>query len=315
VVLAVRPCTPADLAAVLVLARADQQRVTGRGSRLGENQVRDWWHAVDLNLDSWLLTAPDGRTPVGAAWLERWGDDLGVTKPVAAGSETLTQLLDLVEGRAQERGLRRQQVAVPLPDPVRAALLAGRGYREVRRFLRMAVQLDGAPPAAALPLGFTLHAVTPSELRAVHSTLDEAFRDHWEHESEPFDQWWRRRSAAPDVDLAWWFVVKEGDETVAAVRTIPRRDGGLFVATLGVRPSWRRRGLARALLLHAFARAHAAGLARISLSVDATNATGAGELYRSVGMSVELETGVWERRLTGAVTPGAARPPEPRPGP
>jgi hypothetical protein len=98
----------------------------------------------------------------------------------------------------------------------------------VRRFLRMAVQLDGAPPAAALPLGFTLHAVTPSELRAVHSTLDEAFRDHWEHESEPFDQWWRRRSAAPDV---------------------------------------------------------------------------------------ELETGVWERPLAGTVTPGAARPPEPRPGP
>ena len=313
--LAVRPCSTTDLAAVLALARADQERATGRASRLGENQVKEWWHGVDLGRDSWLLTAPDSPAPVAAAWLERWSDDLGVTKPLAPGPETLSQLLDLVEARAQERGLARQQVSVLLPDPVGERVLLGHGYREVRRFLRMAVRLDGAPPAVTLPPGFTLHPVTPSDLRAVHATLDEAFRDHWEHHSEPFDQWWRRRSAVPDVDLAWWFVVKEHDQTVATARTLPGRDGGLFVATLGVRPRWRGRGLAKALLLHAFARAHAAGHGRASLSVDAANATGATALYRRVGMTVELESAVWERPLPPALRPAATPPPRPRPGP
>jgi ribosomal protein S18 acetylase RimI-like enzyme len=252
---------------------------------------------------------------VAAAWIERRGDGLGVTRPLAPDVEALPELLDLVERQAQESGLRRHQVSVPIPDPVRVALLAGRGYREVRRFLRMAVRLDGPPPAGPLPPGCTLHRVTQADLRGVHATFDEAFHDHWEHHPESFEQWWRRRSAAPDADIRWWFVVKRGGETVGAVRTIPGRDGGLLVATLGVRPSWRGRGLAKALLLHAFACGHAAGHTRSSLSVDATNATGATALYRSVGMTVELEIAVWERPLERAVTPAAAPPPGPRPSP
>jgi ribosomal protein S18 acetylase RimI-like enzyme len=69
------------------------------------------------------------------------------------------------------------------------------------------------------------------------------------------------------------------------------------VATLGVRRAWRGRGLAKALLAQTFVKAYDAGFPRITLGVDATNPTGATALYRSVGMTSELESAVWEKGL------------------
>jgi mycothiol synthase len=92
--------------------------------------------------------------------------------------------------------------------------------------------------------------------------------------------------------------VREGDRTVAAIRNVPARNGGVYVASLGVRRDQRGRGLAKALLRHTFARAYQAGFPRITLGVDATNPTGATALYRSVGMATELVTAVWEKRVS-----------------
>jgi mycothiol synthase len=55
---------------------------------------------------------------------------------------------------------------------------------------------------------------------------------------------------------------------------------------LGVRPRWRRRGLARALLLHAFSEFRARGKHGAGLGVDGLNLTGAVALYEGVGMHV-----------------------------
>lgn len=87
---------------------------------------------------------------------------------------------------------------------------------------------------------------------------------------------------------------------VAAIRNVPARNGGVYVAGLGVRRAWRGRGLARALLGHTVTRAWQAGLPRIALGVDASRPTGATALYRGVGMTTELATAVWERHVTDA---------------
>jgi ribosomal protein S18 acetylase RimI-like enzyme len=296
----VRPCSPDDIPAILALARADEERISGRPSRLNEDDFTEWWQSVDLTRSSWLLLQRDAGVPVAATWLERQGSDLVVTFPVAPTADTLPVMLDLAEEGARELGQRRLHVALPEPDPEPRQVLSRRDYREIRRFLHMAVAVSAPPPAPALPAGLTLQPVTSQGASAFHAALSEAFADHWEFHPETFDAWWDRVSNAPGFDLDWWFTVRDGHEVAAVLRSLPGRDDGVYVAALGVRRPWRGRGLARALLLHTFARAREAGIERVSLNVDATNPTGATALYRSVGMSVEFENSVWETDITPA---------------
>jgi len=300
--LTIRPCTTDDVPTVLVLARADEERVSGLPSRLVEGDVRDWWQTVDLASNSWLLAPADTEAVAGVVWLDRQGTDLGIGVPIAAQQEVLPVLVDLVERRAVELGLDRLQVLALVPDPPAAELLAARGYQDVRHFFEMAIELDGPPSAIRLPEGFTLHVATPEDGQAFHAVISESFEDHWDHHPLPFDEWWRLRTADADFDISWWFLAHQGDEPVAAIRNIPARNGGVYVASLGVRREWRGRGLARALLLHTFGRAYEAGFPRITLGVDASSPTGATALYRSVGMTTELESAVWEKR--GVSGPG-----------
>ena len=300
--LAVRACTAADVEAVLALVRADEERVTGCPSRLVEGDIRDEWQSIDLAASSWLVLSAGSAAPVAVVWLERQGTDLGISFPIAAAADrqSLGLLVDLVERRATELDLARLHVAVLVPDPPAEELLRGRGYREVRRMFQMAIELDAPPPPVVLPDGFSLQVAIPEEGRAFHETTSEAFEDHWEYHRQPFDEWWRERTSDPDFDISWWLTVREGDRTVAAVRNVPARNGGVYVASLGVRRAWRGRGLAKALLGHTFARAWQAGIPRITLGVDASNPTGATALYRGVGMTTELETAVWERHVIRA---------------
>ncbi len=301
----VRACTPEDLGTVLALVRADEERVSGRPSRLVEGDVRDWWQSTDLATDSWLLTPAGAQDPVAVGWLDRPGTGLAICYPVALHDDALPALVDLAEHRARESGLERLQVLTLVPDPPAEKLLADRRCQEVRRFYEMAIELDAPPPAAVLPGGFTLQVATPEDGPAFHAAVDEAFEDHWEHHPLPFEEWWERRTSDPEFDISWWFLVREGDETAAAIRNVPARNGGVYVASLGVRRKWRGRGQAKALLAHTFARAYEAGFPRITLGVDATNPTGATALYRSVGMTTTLESAVWEKRLEALPPAGA----------
>ena len=295
--LTVRACTDEDLGTVLALARADEERITGRPSRLVEGDVRDWWQTVDLATNSWLLTSPETQEVLAAAWLDVPDAGLGVTFPIATRHDLVPVLVDLVERRAAEVGVARLQTVVLVPDRPAEQLLGDLGYADVRRFFEMAIELDGPPPAAPLPDGFTLDVATPEDGRAFHAAINEAFEDHWENHPLPFDEWWPLRTSDPEFDISWWFAVLEGERMVAAIRNVPARNGGVYVATLGVRRDRRGRGLAKALLAHTFARAWDAGFPRITLGVDATSPTGATALYRSVGMTTQLVSAVWERTL------------------
>src|SRR4051794_12532517 len=197
---AVRACTEDDVGTVLALVKADEERVCGRPSRLVAGDIRDWWQSIDLVSNSWLLTDPRSRATAGVVWLDRQGTELGVGYAIAdpAYGNAVPALVDLVERRSTELDLQRLHVPVLMPDPPVEKLLADRGYRDVRRFFEMAVQLDGPPPAIELPDGSTLQVATPEDGPAFHDTIDEAFQDHWEHHPLPFDEWWRQRTGDPE---------------------------------------------------------------------------------------------------------------------
>jgi mycothiol synthase len=176
-------------------------------------------------------------------------------------------------------------------------LFTGHGYREVRRFYEMAIELEGPPPAPVLQDGLTIEPFDVASLPEFYEALDESFGDHWEHHSTPLEEWWKEKQNAPDFDPTLWFLIRDGAEVAAVVRNEPNRREGGMVAAIGVRRPWRGRGLGRALLLHTFAEFQRRGVNRISLGVDTQNPTGATKLYESVGMRVELEDAVFEKAL------------------
>jgi GNAT superfamily N-acetyltransferase len=263
--------------------------------------VRDWWQQTELATCSWLLSSPS-EPVLGAAWLDRQGTDLGIGIPIAspAHGDVIEVMVGLLERRTAELGLVRLQVAVLAPDDRAERLLQERGYTHVRRFYEMAIQLEGVPETPLTPQGCSLHPVEAGEARAFHATISEAFEDHWEHHYIPFEEWWPLRTGDPDFDISWWFMARYGGEPVAAIRNVPGRNGGVYVASLGVRRGWRGLGVGKALLAHTFRRAWDEGFTRVTLGVDASSPTGATALYHSVGMSNELETTVWERPLRGS---------------
>jgi mycothiol synthase len=293
-----RPATREDAAAVATLVAADEAVLLGRPSRVGEIDLLDWWNRTDLESDSWLLEE-DGKL-VGAGWSEardELGMFVGIVAPGAKGRGLGAALADLGESRVRAAGVARAQTWTLAPDSAARELFQDRGYREVRRFYGMAIELAEPPPALVLPDGLEVDDFRTADARAFHAAMGEAFEDHWEHHPTPFEQWWEEKQRAPGFDPTLWFVVRDGDEIAATVRNDPEREGGGYVGALGVRRRWRGRGLGRALLLHTFGEFHRRGVNRVTLGVDAESLTGATRLYESVGMEVESETVVFEREL------------------
>ncbi|MEN3342505.1 MAG: hypothetical protein V7644_1909 [Actinomycetota bacterium] len=291
-----RPVTRDDVPAVAALIAADEEAFTGRPSRVSPNDVHGWWQRVDLANDTWLFEEEGRLVAVGSAEAQgSLGWSFAVVAPGAKGRGLGTRLAELCEARVA--GAERLHTRALAADVAAATLFERRGYREVRRFWEMSIELEGPPPPPSLPAGLTLETFREDDARAFHAALDESFQDHWEHHPTPFEEWWELKQKALDYDPTTWFLVRDGGEVAGVVRNDPDRHGGGQVGALGVRRPWRGKGLGRALLLKTFGEFHRRGVGRVTLGVDATNPTGATQLYESVGMQIELEAVVFEKRL------------------
>jgi mycothiol synthase len=295
-----RPITSEDFPAVAAFLAEDETALFGRPARLGVADVTAWLSVPDLATDTWLYDE-DGRI-VGFGWVEKHettGVAVGVVRRDRCGRGIGSSLLDRSEERLRDQGMARIHNVTLAPDTAAPPLLTARGYREVRRFWEMTIELDDdPPPEPVLDDGLRIELFSTGLARAFHAALEEAFAEHWEHQAEPYESWWQRQLAKPDHDPSLWFLVRDGDEVAAVARNDPERSGGGWIGALGVRPAWRGRGLAKALLLHSFREFHRRGERRVGLGVDSENATGATHLYESVGMALDSEQVVWEKVLT-----------------
>ena len=295
----VRPITPDDFPALAAFLAEDETHLFGRPSRVGVADVTAWLSGPDLTSDTWLFEE-DGRL-VAAGWVEKHHDTgiaIGIVHRERRGRGLGSELVDRSEERLRALGVGRVHAVTLAPDAAAGPLLTGRGYREVRRFWEMTIELgNDPPPEPLLPEGFRIESFSSELARAFHGALEEAFAEHWEYQPEPFEEWWERQVARPDHDPSLWFVVRTGEDVAAATRNDPERSGGGWIGALGVRADWRGRGLAKALLLRSFREFHQRGQRRVGLGVDAENTTGATKLYESVGMVVDSEQVVWEKVL------------------
>jgi mycothiol synthase len=291
-----RPATAGDFKKMLALVVADEEHFSGRPSQLMVGDLREWLSRTVLATDSWLYEEDGALVALGWCDLVPGNDvaiGVGVVHPAWKGKGIGPELVDRSESRARELDAQRMHQVAFGPDEPAHRLLADRGYREIRRFYEMAIEL--ADPPEVPDLG--IERLDPADVQEFHAALDEAFQDHWEHHGSPFEQWWERHRTNPNLDLSLWFVLREAGEMIAVSRNEANRNGGGYVAAIGVRRPWRGKGYAKGLLLHTFREFYDRGIKRVTLGVDAESATGATHLYERVGMHVEHENVVFEKVL------------------
>lgn len=210
-------------------------------------------------------------------------------------------VLDELERRAQRRRVQPAllRAYVPSVEPALGEQFARRGYSTIRASYRMLRSLDCHVEEAVLPDGIELRPYSPEDEERMYAAHMESFADHWGFHGSPYDEWRRWTIERPGTDPTLFHLAWAGDELagISLCRRYSTEEPTRgWVSVLGVRPPWRRRGLARALLLHSFAEFSRRGYESVALGVDAENTTGAVGLYEAAGMRVHRRYDLWERR-------------------
>ena len=242
--------------------------------------VHPWiWSRVDPNYEALGI----------AAWLLTWGEEFAMSA--------------LAEVPADLRFAPR--IGTYREAETSKKLFEEMGYRRIRGFYNMRIDMDAPPPAPVWSEGVTLRTYNPeTDLEAVYRAVDESFSDHFGHVDEPFEQGLKRfkhfMTGYEGFDPTLWFLAMHGDEIAGIClcrkQAYENPDVG-YVNTLGVRRPWRKRGIGLALLRHAFDELYRRGKRKAGLGVDAENLTGALRLYENAGMHVHRAFDLFEKEI------------------
>jgi len=283
---------------------------------LAPSDVLESWTAPGIGLDTDTQLIVDASDSIVAyAEFERTDTPTqivfdGYVTPRERGVGLGTWILDWAEARAREVAR-----AAPAGSPVRllhflwtqetqgAQLLGSRGYDVSRHFYQLIVELDPPPAAPIWPEGIYVRTFEPEDARALHAADEEAFRDHWGFVETPFELYSHFTLESEDFDPSLVFLAMDEQEIAgASVCEVDRPEDAAkgWVGRLLVRQPWRRKGIARALLLESFAAFRQRGYGRVGLGVDVENQTGALDLYLGAGMNVKSEAMCFEKELATA---------------
>jgi mycothiol synthase len=184
-------------------------------------------------------------------------------------------------------------------------LYADAGLEPVRWFADMVLSFAGAVPDFPPPAGIRLVPLSRKLFEAVRRVHNEAFADHWG--SQPIDatRWAEQLGrAASRVSWSWVALEETTSEVVGyATNSAYQQDWESqgfsegWTDRLGVRPGWRGRGIAKALLAASMRSFADAGLDAAGLGVDTDSPSGAFGLYESMGYRATATTVMYANRI------------------
>jgi len=187
---------------------------------------------------------------------------------------------------------------VPAKDEGAIRVLASQGYTHDRSYVRMAIDLAGAVPEPVWPDGFAVRTMEPdTDLDGFLRAKADAFSDHHGRGDLSIEQqveFMRHLTLAdPRFDPSLYFLarsVREADEIVGICSCFPSSGIDMnagHIPAIAIRRNWRRRGIALAMLRHAFLELQQRGKTKVVLNADSQNTTGAMSLYEKAGMHEE----------------------------
>ena len=293
---AVRPPRKGEAAEVARLVNAASRAEHGVDD-FTESEIARWFEQPQLDPERDMFLAEEAGKAVAYADVSDAGETgeqfwIDLRLPPGASEAAGDALVEAATRRALELAAERSPGRAPRiitdassTDERAAAVLARAGFRLYRHSYRMVIELGAELPEPEFPDGLDVRTFTGEE-RAVFDAVNEAFQDSWDHVPGSFEEWrhWHFESEAFDPEL-WWLVYDGADlAALCLCRPYEAEPDMGWVASLAVRRPWRRRGIARALLVTAFREFKRRGFARVGLGVDADSLTGADRLYESAGM-------------------------------
>ncbi|MGZ8652570.1 MAG: GNAT family N-acetyltransferase [Actinomycetota bacterium] len=301
-----RSATLDDLDDVAALVTEWELKYVGESEASRAMLQYEWGAAsFDMERDTRVIHVDDGGL---AAFAQHTTPDpelryeaFGPVDPSFEGRGLGSAIIDWTEAQTRSRvgedSTARLWNSVQANNAGAIALLETYGYAAIRSFWDMTMDLDDSFDAGSVPEGVTIRPVVMEvDGPAASSVLNTAFRSHFGHVEETFEGWLAQQEADDTWDPTLGLLA-EVDGTIVGFSNNGVIDGTGYVFELGVLPEMQGRGIGRALLRHSFAMLAGRGILKGRLGVDTENATGAVELYRSVGLTPVSEQRVVEKLI------------------
>jgi mycothiol synthase len=200
---------------------------------------------------------------------------------------------DLIRtGALEAQAVRYFDVFSEQSEVSKEALLSKYGYQPARYFFRMVRPDLEEIPEAPMPQGLEVRSVRPEHFPQIWAAMQEAFQDHWNY-VPPAEEDYHNWATNPITDTSLWRVAWDGDQVAGMVLSFinktenqeyNRKRG--YTEEISVRRPWRKRGLARSLIVQSLHAIKERGMLEAALGVDAENLSGALRLYEGVGFQV-----------------------------
>jgi mycothiol synthase len=284
-----------------------------------EDIERDYQHLVNSKPETDMVMVEDAHGNLVAYARVGWNvDDEGQQvfgfpfniHPDYRSLELNRHLLQWVHARSARIAQETKGIGRPIAramlrnrdmDLVLKEALEAEGFQAVRFVNRMARDLGEAIVIPPMPAGLEVRPVPETHYWAAAHAIDEAFQDHWGHApltQEGFQQW----ITSPQFKPSLWQVAWDGGEIAAGVFNRVDEEANIqfniqrgWAEPIITRRPWRKRGLARALLLRSLRMFKDMGMTEAALVVDTQNPFGALGLYESCGFRMEYCSVIYEK--------------------
>jgi mycothiol synthase len=257
-----------------------------------------------------LLVVELDRRPVAYCrvwWAEEAGgphlyEHVSFVDPEVGGRGIGTALFTWCEARLREIASEHDMVEqlfevwtndrnVPATSLIRDA-----GYEPVTYSAEMVRASVDDLPDHRLPEGLELRPVREEDIRTIWEADVEAFRDHWGY-VEQTEADYARFLAFPYHDPTLWKIAWDEEGVAGQVKSFidaaQNEEYGLkrgWTEAISTSRRWRRRGVAKALIVESIRELAARGMTEVALGVHTENPNGAYDLYASLGYEV---VGTW----------------------
>ena len=308
----------ADLPDVVRVQSAEWE-ADGVSARGNVDEQRAWWshpseqfdvsrdvelveldgRLVALTERSWTDTSDGVREYRSRGWVDPAVRRRGIGTWLLRRNEAASRALAATHetGRPKFHGLGTADTS-----PGAAAVAERAGYTPVRWFADMDRPLGGElPEIPPTPDGLEVRTASADDAPAIWRAEHEAFRDHWggfDDSEASYRRWIESPEFEPELMVVAW----DGDEIAGAVLNAvypeENRELGInrgWLDSVFTRRAWRRRGLARALIVRSLHLLRERGLEVAALGVDADNPSGAFGLYESAGFRITERFTSWRK--------------------
>ena len=177
-------------------------------------------------------------------------------------------------------------------DAGATALFRGHGYEPVTYDAKMVRPSVDDLPDHRLPGGLEIRPVREEDMRAIWEAEVEHFRDHWGF-VEQTEASYERFLSFPYNDPTLWKIAWDEEGVAGQVKSYidtaqneeyDRKRG--YTEAISTSRRWRRRGVAKALIVESIRELASRGMTEVALGVHTENPNGAFDLYAGLGYEV-----------------------------